>query len=129
MKILLVEDEPAIASAIKKVLENQNYNVEIASNGDDGLTLILRNSYHLVILDRMLPGKYDGIGILRHMRKSKIYMPVLMLTGMGTKENIVEGLANGADDYMVKPFSITELSARIEALLRRSYEYDVIDTI
>lgn len=124
MKILVVEDEHKIANALKKVLENQDHTIDIAFSGDEGLALATLGPYDMVILDRMLPKGFDGLNILKSMRNEKVNIPVLMLSGMSSKDNIVEGLKNGADDYLVKPFSISELTARVQALLRRNGEYD-----
>ena len=119
MRILVVEDEYKIANAIKRGLEQQSYAVDTAYDGDEGLSLATTEPYDLVILDRMLPGSIDGIGILRKMRNQKIHSPVLLLTAKDKVLDRVEGLNAGADDYLVKPFAYLELLARVRALLRR----------
>jgi DNA-binding response OmpR family regulator len=118
MKILLIEDEKNISSFIKRGLEEDNYAVDTADNGDAGLQMALRDDYALVILDVNLPGK-DGLEVCGILRKTRDSLPVLMLTGRAAPEDIVKGLDTGADDYLTKPFVFEELLARIHALLRR----------
>ncbi len=119
MRILVVEDEHKIANAIKQGLERQSYAVDIAYNGDDGLSMATTEPYDLIILDRMMPGKVDGTGILRHLRTEGNHTPVLLLTAKDKVLDRAEGLNMGADDYLVKPFAFVELIARVRALLRR----------
>lgn len=119
MRILIVEDEHKIANAIKRGLEQQSYAVDVAYDGDKGLAMATTEPYDLVILDRMMPGNVDGIGILQTMRKDNIHTPVLLLTAKDKTLDKVEGLNAGADDYLVKPFAFVELIARVRALLRR----------
>lgn len=119
MKILVVEDEHKIANAIKQGLEQESYSVDIAYDGDQGLGYALADGYDVMILDRMLPGSVDGIEICRRVREADIHTPILLLTAKDAVNDRVEGLDNGADDYMVKPFAFEELLARIRALLRR----------
>ena len=121
MRILVVEDDIKIASAIKRGLERQSYAVDMSSDGDDGLAMATNEPYDLVILDRMLPGT-DGMTILKTMRDSKIMTPVLLLTAKDRVLDRAEGLNAGADDYLVKPFAFIELIARVRALLRRPKE-------
>ncbi|PIP15374.1 DNA-binding response regulator [Candidatus Roizmanbacteria bacterium CG22_combo_CG10-13_8_21_14_all_35_9] len=118
MRILVIEDEHRIANSIKKGLEQENYAVDIAYNGDDGYDLASTEEYDAIILDLMLPGM-DGIKISKNLRKEKIHTPILILTAKGQIQDKVIGLDSGADDYMVKPFSFEELLARIRALIRR----------
>lgn len=120
MRILIVEDEHKIASAVKRGLEQQSYAVDLAFDGDDGLTMATTEPYDLIILDRMLPGSIDGIGIVRALRKQNIHTPILLLTAKDRVLDRAEGLNAGADDYLVKPFAFVELIARVRALLRRS---------
>jgi DNA-binding response OmpR family regulator len=120
MRILIVEDEHKIASAIKRGLEQQSYAVDVAYDGDDGLTMATTEPYDLLILDRMLPGKVDGIGIVRKLRAENIHTPILLLTAKDRVLDRAEGLNAGADDYLVKPFAFIELIARVRALLRRT---------
>lgn len=117
-KILIVEDEKKISAVLRKGLEEEKYTVEDAFDGEKGEQLALKNKYDLIILDIMLPKK-DGIQILSAIRSSNIDVPVLMLTAKGAVEDRVNGLDTGADDYLVKPFAITELLARVRSLLRR----------
>lgn len=119
MRILIIEDEHKIANAVKQGLEQQSYAVDVAYDGDDGLMMATTEDYDLIILDRMLPGSIDGIGILKSLRKEKIHTPVLLLTAKDKILDKAEGLNAGADDYLVKPFAFVELIARVRALLRR----------
>ncbi len=122
MRILIIEDEHKIANAIKRGLEQQSYAVDVAYDGDQGLIMATTEPYDLVILDRMLPGSIDGIGILKHLRKNLIHVPILLLTAKDKVLDRAEGLNAGADDYLVKPFAFVELIARVRALLRRPRE-------
>jgi len=119
MRILVVEDDHKIANAVKKGLEQESYAVDVCFDGEDGLGKALTIDYDIVILDRMLPGSVDGIGICRAMREEKNNTPVLILTAKDKIKDRVEGLDAGADDYLVKPFAFEELLARLRALLRR----------
>lgn len=119
MRILVIEDEHKIANAIKRGLEQQAYAVDVAYNGDDGLAMATSESYDLIILDRMLPGSIDGVGILQALRNDEIHAPVLFLTAKDRVLDRAHGLNMGADDYLVKPFAFVELIARVRALLRR----------
>jgi len=118
MRILLVEDDKAIARFVKKGLIENFFSVDVAFDGEDGLRLALHMTYDIVILDIMLP-KMDGIEILKRLRETEIQTPVIFLTAKDSEGDIVQGLNLGADDYVVKPFSFNELLARIRALLRR----------
>lgn len=120
MRVLLVEDEIRLAHFIKKGLKEAGYAVDVAHDGEEGLYLSNEETYDLVILDVMLP-KLSGIELCKKLRANKKETPILMLTARGEVENKVEGLNSGADDYLTKPFVFTELKARINALLRRSY--------
>ncbi len=119
MRILVVEDEHKIANALRQGLEQHAYSVDVAYDGDDGLAMATTEPYDLIILDRMLPGKIDGMGILRQIRTENIHTPVLLLTAKDRVLDRAEGLNTGADDYLVKPFAFVELIARVRALLRR----------
>jgi DNA-binding response OmpR family regulator len=119
MRILVVEDEHKIANAIKQGLEQHTYAVDVAYDGDDGLAMATTEPYDLIILDRMLPGSIDGIGILQKLRAARNHTPVLLLTAKDRVLDRAEGLNAGADDYLVKPFAFVELIARVRALLRR----------
>ncbi len=118
MHILVVEDEQRLARLLQRVLTEERHTVDIAFTGDEGLGLGLTDNYDLLILDLMLPGM-NGIEITRQLRAERIGAPVLMLTARGAVEDKVAGLKVGADDYLVKPFAMAELLARVEALLRR----------
>ena len=120
MKILIIEDEKSLISAIQERLMGANFGVDCLMDGESGQKRIELHSddYDLVLLDLGLP-KRDGLTLLRNIREQGIIIPVLILTGEDSAEQIVEGLNSGADDYMIKPFSYEELIARINALLRR----------
>lgn len=122
MRILVVEDEHKIANALKRGLELQSYAVDIAHRGDDGLSMATTEPYDLIILDRMLPGSIDGLGIVRQLRDAGNHVPILILTAKDRVIDRAAGLNTGADDYLVKPFAFVELIARVRALLRRSPE-------
>jgi DNA-binding response OmpR family regulator/HPt (histidine-containing phosphotransfer) domain-containing protein len=118
VKILVVEDDPLVADALKSILADRQYAVEIAEDGQVGLDFIEAFDYDLLLLDVVLP-KIDGISICRYVRSGGYMMPILLLTGQDSKHDQAIGLDAGADDYVVKPFDPEELSARIRALLRR----------
>jgi two-component system copper resistance phosphate regulon response regulator CusR len=119
MHILIVEDDVALASFVKKGLEAEHYAVDISGDGEQARAMAGEFDYDLLMLDLSLP-HLDGVSILRHLRTRKPSMPILVLTGRNRVEDRVECLDLGADDYMGKPFSFTELSARIRALLERA---------
>lgn len=119
MRILVVEDEVKIAKSLEKGLSSEGYVVDIAFDGDAAETLAAANSYDLVLLDWMIPGKYDGPGLIQLWRDSGEQAPILMLTARTTIGDKVVGLDAGADDYLSKPFSFDELLARVRSLLRR----------
>ena len=121
MRVLLVEDDSRIARFVAKGLREQAYAVDIATNGDDALYQADINTYDLIILDVMLPGR-DGFEVCRELRKSGKRMPILMLTARDAVEDRITGLDHGADDYLTKPFEFRELLARLRALMRRSGE-------
>lgn len=122
MRILLIEDEHKIARALKKALEQESYAVDVAYDGDEGYAMATTEPYDAAIIDRMLPGEYDGLAIVKGMRDEKIHTPVLLLTALGNVSDRTKGLDSGADDYLVKPFALEELLARVRALLRRPVE-------
>ena len=119
MKILIVDDEQALLEQLRKVLENQRYIVESATDGEKALDRLFETPFDAIILDIMMP-KIDGLTVLKEARKAGIDTPVLLLTAKGDLEDRVKGLDLGADDYLPKPFSLDELLARLRALLRRS---------
>ena len=122
MRVLVIEDEHKIARALKKALEQETYAVDVAYDGDEGYAMATTEPYDAAIIDRMLPGDHDGISIIKAMREAKIHTPVLLLTALGSVSDRTTGLDSGADDYLVKPFALEELLARVRALLRRPAE-------
>lgn len=118
MRLLLVEDEIKLSDALKYLLEKENIKVDVANDGDIGLFLARQQIYDVLVLDIMLPGR-SGIDILRTIRNEGITLPVLILTAKDAVEDRVKGLNLGADDYLVKPFEVAELIARIKSLYRR----------
>jgi DNA-binding response OmpR family regulator len=118
-KILLVEDEPSVASLIQKALAEEAYEVTVAMDGNAAWDYISRYSYTIFIFDLMLPG-INGIELCKRVRQQNIFTPVLMLTALSTTDNVVVGLDSGADDYLTKPFKIAELLARVRSLSRRN---------
>jgi DNA-binding response OmpR family regulator len=122
MRILVVEDEHKIARALKKALEQESYAVDVSYDGDDGYAMATTEPYDLAIIDRMIPGEYDGLAIVKEMRVAKIHTPVILLTALSTINDRTMGLDAGADDYLIKPFALEELLARVRALLRRPAE-------
>lgn len=119
MKVLVVEDEHKIATAIKQGLEQESYAVDLAFDANEGLSWALTGDHDVIVLDRMLPGLIEGVDICKEVRANKIHTPILMLTAKDGVGDRVAGLNSGADDYLVKPFAFEELLARIRALLRR----------
>lgn len=122
MRILVVEDEHKIARALKRALEQESYAVDVVYDGDEGHAMATTEPYDVAIIDRMLPGEYDGLAIVKAMRDAKIHTPVILLTALGSVNDRTKGLDGGADDYLVKPFALEELLARVRALLRRPVE-------
>ncbi len=120
----MVEDEQKLATLLRRVLSEERHTVDVANDGPSGLDLAESDTYDLVILDVMLPG-IDGVEVCRQMRDDGVETPVLMLTARGSVDDKVAGLKSGADDYLVKPFAMAELQARVDALLRRrSHGFD-----
>lgn len=119
MKILLVEDEVKTAQSLKNGLEENHFEVDLAYDGQMALQLALKNSYHVIISDIIIP-YINGLEFCSRIREKGIQTPLLMLTALGTTEDKVTGLDSGADDYLVKPFAFEELLARIRALTKRS---------
>jgi DNA-binding response OmpR family regulator len=118
MTILVVEDEVQLAEVLKKALTGQRYTVDVALDGEEGFNKALKNNYGLIVLDLMLPKK-DGLEVCKELRERHIHTPIIMLTAKGVLEDRVQGLDVGADDYLLKPFEMEELFARIRAVLRR----------
>jgi DNA-binding response OmpR family regulator len=125
MQILIVEDEEKIANFLRRGLLEESYCIDIACDGEDALYKFDINEYDIIILDLMIP-KIDGISVCRKIRNVNTDIPILMLTAKYATEDKVKGLDAGADDYMTKPFSFSELSARVRALLRRGKKADPI---
>src|SRR5690348_5783403 len=113
MRILIIEDEHKIANAIKQGLMQENYAVDVEYDGDGGLGSALNEEYDVMVIDRMLPGGVDGLGIIKQARQAGIHTPVLLLTAKDQITDRVVGLNAGADDYLIKPFSFEELLARL----------------
>jgi DNA-binding response OmpR family regulator len=118
MPILIIEDEKKLVNILKQALKSERYSVDSAFDGEEGLQKAMKNTYSLILLDIMLPKK-DGLAVCRELRQREIHTPIIMLTARGSTEDKVSGLDAGADDYLIKPFGITELLARIRAVLRR----------
>lgn len=121
MRILVIEDNQKLAGYVKKALERKSYAVDCIYDGETGEKRAILGEYDLIILDIMLPKK-DGIAVCRSLREKNINIPIIMLTAKGEIDDKIEGLDSGADDYLVKPFELEELLARVRALLRRPKE-------
>jgi two-component system OmpR family response regulator len=118
MRVLVVEDETRMARIVKRGLEEEGHVADLAADGPDGLWMATENQYAAIVLDVMLPG-FDGFELCRKLREARVWVPVLMLTARDAVGDRVRGLDAGADDYLVKPFSLLELAARLRALVRR----------
>src|SRR6266446_3364105 len=118
MRILLVEDDQHIARFVAKGLREQAYAVDVTSQGDDAVYKAFINDYDAIVLDVMIPGR-DGFSVCRELRAAGSVVPIIMLTARDTVQDRITGLDSGADDYLTKPFAVTELLARLRALLRR----------
>lgn len=118
-KIILIEDESSVVSFIKKGLQELEYEISVALDGNTGIKMVESNDFDMIILDIMLPD-INGLEVCREIRKKNKTVPILFLTALDSSENIVMGLESGGDDYLVKPFKFIELVARIKSLLRRS---------
>ncbi|MDE7373007.1 MAG: response regulator transcription factor [Clostridia bacterium] len=118
MRILLIEDEKELARALAKMLTKDGYDVDSVHDGADGLSFATSGMYDIILLDVIMP-KMNGFEVLSEIRRRKLDTPVIMLTALADESNKIQGLDNGADDYVSKPFSFPELSARIRAVLRR----------
>lgn len=118
MKILIIEDEYSLADAIAQTLKKEKFKVQIETNGEEGENEALTDLYDLILLDIMLPSK-NGFEILTNLRKEKIQTPVILLTAKSEMEDKLNGLENGADDYITKPFHMRELVARVKVVLKR----------
>jgi|ERR1022692_1281989 two-component system OmpR family response regulator len=118
MRVLIIEDEVRMARLLRRALEEEGHAVDVAADGPDGLWMATENPYAAIVLDIMLPG-FDGFELCRRLRAAGVWVPVLMLTARDEVGDRVRGLDAGADDYLVKPFSLLELAARLRALARR----------
>lgn len=118
MRVLVIEDDAETASYIAKGLGESGYTVDVATDGKDGLLLVVGEDYDVAVVDRMLPG-LDGLSVVETLRRAGKHTPILFLSAMGAVEDRVRGLRGGGDDYLVKPFAFSELLARVEALSRR----------
>jgi len=119
MRVLIAEDDKPVASFVQKGLEAEQYAVDVAQDGDEAQFMVGQFDYDVAVLDLTLPW-VDGLDVLKHIRETKPALPVLILTGRNRVEDRVKGLDSGADDYLTKPFSFSELSARVRALMRRA---------
>jgi two-component system OmpR family response regulator len=119
VRVLIVEDDPAIGAFVARGLREAGYTVDQASNGDEGLDLAQRERYDAIVLDLMLPGR-DGLAVIGEIRRAGNKTPVLILTAKRSIDDRVKGLQTGGDDYLTKPFALPELLARVQALIRRS---------
>ncbi|MGN0789493.1 MAG: response regulator transcription factor [Christensenellales bacterium] len=128
MRILLVEDSISLCEVLTEVLQKEKYEVQCAYDGEEGLSLGVSDIFDLIILDVMMPKK-NGFEVLKELRAKKISTPVIMLTALSQESNKVQGLDLGADDYLSKPFSTSELLARIRAVLRRRGDVTVENTL
>jgi two-component system OmpR family response regulator len=121
VKILVVEDDPRISAVVRRTLTEAGYAVDVEASAPSAMAAFDAGGHDLVVLDLMIPGAPSGgMDVCRHIRATTEDIPVLMLTALGTKRNVVDGLDAGADDYLVKPFHLVELLARVRALLRRA---------
>jgi DNA-binding response OmpR family regulator len=128
MKVLLIEDRKGLMEALTCMLVKNGYEVSSAMDGEQGYNMAIADDYDIVVLDRLLPS-WDGIKVLTTFRKQGFNTPVLLLTGMDSPQNLVEGLDAGADDYMVKPFQVGDFLARIRTLIRRKRKKLIGDTV
>ena len=122
MKLLLVEDNERVATFVSKGLVEAGHTVERADNGRDGMYLAASGPYDAIVMDRMLPGGIDGLGIIEALRKTGNRTPILIVSALSDVDERIRGLKSGGDDYLVKPFAFGELLARLDALLRRSQD-------
>lgn len=128
MKILIIEDEYSLADAIAETLKNENFTVEIETDGEEGENKALTNVYDVILLDVMLPSK-NGFEILKELRKEKNQTPIIMLTAKSEIYDKLNGLENGADDYITKPFHMKELVARVKVVLKRKVDIENTDIL
>ena len=128
MKLLIIEDDVKIASFIEKGMRQAGFLVDVCHDGDSGLEYGLSNQYDAAVIDIMLPG-LDGLQVIERLRRSKVATPVLILSARQSVDDRIRGLQQGGDDYMIKPFSFSELLARIQALIRRDKKHSESTTL
>ncbi|MBW6508548.1 MAG: response regulator transcription factor [Desulfuromonadales bacterium] len=119
MRILVVEDEKKVAGFIKRGLEEEDFSVDLAGDGKEGMSLASNGNYDLILMDVMLP-KMDGLSVIKALREKNITTPILCLTAKDSIDDIIDGLDSGSDDYLTKPFAFAELVSRAKALIRRN---------
>jgi DNA-binding response OmpR family regulator len=119
VRVLVVEDDRTIATSVRRGLEEEGFSVDVVEDGDEAVAAALATRFDAIVLDVMLPGSVDGLGVCSTLRDRRIRIPVLMLTARDAVDDRVRGLEAGADDYLVKPFAFRELLARLRALTRR----------
>ena len=129
MKVLLVEDNERVSSFVRKGLTEAGYTIDHADNGRDGMYLAAGESYDAIVMDRMLPGDIDGLGIIAALRKTGSRTPILILSALSDVDERIRGLQSGGDDYLVKPFAFGELLARLDALVRRANGGNSVTTL
>ena len=129
MKVLLVEDNERVSSFVRKGLTEAGYTIDHADNGRDGMFLAAGESYDAIVMDRMLPGDIDGLGIIAALRKTGSRTPILILSALSDVDERIRGLQSGGDDYLVKPFAFGELLARLDALVRRANGGNSVTTL
>jgi len=129
MKVLLVEDNERVAKFVKKGLVEAGHTVDYADNGRDGMFLAASEPCDVIVMDRMLPGSVDGLGIIAALRKSGSKVPILILSALSDVDERIRGLQSGGDDYLVKPFAFGELLARLDALVRRAQDASAETTL
>jgi two-component system OmpR family response regulator len=129
MKVLLVEDNERVSSFVKKGLAEAGHTIDHADNGRDGMFLAAGESYDAIVMDRMLPGDIDGLGIIAALRGTGSRTPILILSALSDVDERIRGLKAGGDDYLVKPFAFGELVARLDALVRRTQVTHSVTTL
>jgi two-component system OmpR family response regulator len=129
MKVLLVEDNERVSTFVRKGLSEAGYTIDHADNGRDGMFLAAGESYDAIVMDRMLPGDIDGLGIISALRKTGSRTPILILSALSDVDERIRGLQSGGDDYLVKPFAFGELLARLDALVRRAQGSNAVTTL
>src|SRR3954470_23056957 len=129
MKLLLVEDNERVTRFVVKGLQEAGHTVDHANNGREGMFLAASEPYDVIIMDRMLPGSIDGLGIIRGLRKAENRTPILILSALSDVDERIRGLQSGGDDYLVKPFAFGELLARLDALVRRAQDASAETTL